>query len=80
MKNQFCKIFEVQEHQVLYRNSSNDDGDEAIIITTQIEGLEMSATMTGFEANNTTSDEQFQKIDQQKAESFFNSMYQLTQE
>lgn len=80
MKNQFCKIFEVQEHQVLYRNSSNDEGEEAIIITTQIDGLEMSATMTGFEANNTTADEQFQKINQQKAESFFNSMYQLTQE
>ncbi|MCK8143171.1 hypothetical protein MW871_14875 [Flavobacterium sp. I-SCBP12n] len=80
MAQKFCKLFEVQEHQVLFRNSTNDDGEEAIIMTTQIEGLEMSATMTGFEENNTTADEQFEKIDQLKADSFFISMSNLTQE
>lgn len=80
MKNQFCKIFEVQDHQVLYRISTNDEGEEAIIMTTQIDDLEMSASITGFKENNSTAEEQFEKIDQQKAENFFNSMYNLTQE
>lgn len=80
MAQQFCKLFEVQEHQVLYRTSITDEGDESIVITTVIEGLDMSATMTGFEKNNTTADAQLENVDQEKAEAFFNSMYKLTQE
>lgn len=80
MKNQFCKIFEVQGHQVLYRRDTNDEGDEAITMTTLIDGLFMSANMSGFEKNNTTAEEQFKKVDQEKAESFFKTMKDLTEQ
>lgn len=80
MSNQFCKIFEVQDHQVLMRLGTNDDDEEAIILTTQIDDLEMSASITGFNQNLTNREEQFLKLGQEYAEHFFQSMYNLTQE
>ncbi|GIZ10010.1 hypothetical protein [Flavobacterium sp. UMI-01] len=79
MANQFCKILEVQDHQVLIRIGTNDDNEEAIILTTQIDGLEMTAFITEFKKNKTTPEEQFSKLGQEYAEHFFKSMYNLTQ-
>jgi len=80
MAQKFCKIFEVEDHQVLYQIGTDNEGEPAIIMTTHIDGLIMSASMTGFETNNTTAEEQFEKVDQNYAVSFFTNMYNLTQE
>jgi hypothetical protein len=78
MAIKFCKIFEVEEHQVLYRVSKNEESEEEIIIiTTVVEDMEMSAKISGFEENNTTADIQFEKMNQDTAESFFNTMLNL---
>ena len=80
MIQKFCKILEVQGHQVLIRTTTNEEGEEAIVITTVLEGMEMSASITGFEKNNETIESKFEKTGQKNAEAFFQSMYNLTQE
>ena len=79
MAQKFCKIFEVEEHQVLYQITEDDESNECIETTTIIDDLRMSIKMSGFEKNNTTADIQFEKINQAFAESFFQAMKNLTQ-
>lgn len=79
MAQKFCKIFEVEEHQVLYQITEDDDGIENIETTTIIDDVRMSTKMSGFEKNNTTADIQFEKINQAFAESFFEAMKKLIQ-
>ncbi|WP_126766871.1 hypothetical protein [Flavobacterium sp. RSP46] len=79
MAQKFCKIFEVEEHQVLYQITEDDESNECIETTTIIDDLRMSTKMSGFEKNNTTADIQFEKINQAFAESFFQAMKNLTQ-
>lgn len=78
MPQKFCKIFEVENHQVLYQITENDEEEEVIETTTIIEGLRMTSKMSGFEKNNTTADIQFEKVNQAFAESFFQAMKNLT--
>jgi hypothetical protein len=78
MSKKFCKIFEVEDHQVLYRISLDEESEEEIIMTTHIEGVEMTMKVGGFEKNNTTADIQFERIDQAYAEKFYKSMNNLT--
>lgn len=80
MAQKFCKIFEVEDHQVLYQITEDEDGNEQIETTTIIDGLRATTKMSGFEENNTTADIQFDKINQAFAESFFQTMKQLIQE
>lgn len=79
MAQKFCKIFEVEEHQVLYQIIEDDDDIEKIEATTIIDDIRMSIKMSGFEENNTTADIQFERINQAFAESFFQAMKNLTQ-
>jgi len=79
MAQKFCKIFEVEEHQVLYQIIEDDDGIEKIETTTIIDDHRMSTKMAGFEKNKTTADIQFEKINQAFAESFFQAMKNLIQ-
>lgn len=79
MAQKFCKIFEVEEHQVLYQIIEDDDDIEKIEATTIIDDHRMSTKMSGFEKNNTTADIQFEKINQAIAESFFQAMKNLIQ-
>ena len=80
MNNQFCKVFDVKGHQVLYRTGTDDDGDDALITTTFIDGLYFTTTITGFEENKTTAQERLKNVDQAIAESFFEAMENLTGE
>lgn len=77
MSKKFCKIFEVEDHQVLYQIIEDDDGIEKIETTTIIDDIRMSSKMSGFEKNNTTADIQFETINQAFAESFFQAMKNL---
>lgn len=78
MSKKFCKIFEVEDHQVLYRISLDEESEEEIVMTTHIEGVHMTLKAGGFEKNNTTADIQFERIDQAMAEKFYKSMNNLT--
>lgn len=78
MLKKFCKIFEVEDNQVLYQISLDEESEEEIVMTTRIEGVHMSLKAGGFEKNNTTADIQFERIDQAMAEKFYKSMNNLT--
>lgn len=77
MSKKFCKIFEVEDHQVLYRISLDEESEEEIVITTHIECVYMSLKAGDFEKNNTTADNEFERIDQAMAEKFYKSMKNL---
>ena len=79
MAQKFCKIFEVEDHQVLYQITENDDEQEVIETTTIINDVRLTTKMSGFEENNTTADIQFERITQAYADSFFESMKNLIQ-
>ena len=78
MSKKFCKIFEVEDNQVLYQISLDEESEEEIVMTTRIEGVHMSLKARGFEKNNTTADIQFERIDQAMAEKFYKSMNNLS--
>lgn len=75
--NQFAKLFEVKEHQVLITLKYSEETEEDFLkVETQIGGVTASIQLEGFKTEASAKDG-LEKYNQEKAEEFFDAMNQL---
>lgn len=79
MENAFCRLFEVQDHQILFQLKKDDDIEdpEIIVITSRLNGVIVETSISGFKSSNGAKDA-LVKITQQHAEKWFNEFKNLT--
>lgn len=76
--DRFCKVFEVQDHQVLAIIDYDEETERHYLqLETRIEGLAASIKLEDFEGNRSSAVEALEKLDQSKAEDFFIAMNDL---
>lgn len=66
MKN-WCKIIELENHDVLLQRLSNNKDDEHIKVTIKTDGLTASYNL-GYGEDEARADEAYQEIDKEKAQ------------
>jgi hypothetical protein len=76
-KNAFCKLFEVDGYQVLYRLHINTENDNEVelVISTFIDGVELSSKLSGFE--DSTAEKALESVGAEQALKFFEAMKAL---
>ncbi|UAB85005.1 hypothetical protein INR75_02950 [Zunongwangia sp. SCSIO 43204] len=72
--NHFCKIYSIDDNQILVQLKLNDDGDLGISQVTKINGCFVEALIDGFEENGTTAEKQFKKYTINQAGNFLTAM------
>lgn len=76
MKNQFAKLFDLEDHQVLITKDEDEDAKEfSITQTTQIDGCDPSASL--FFTNQDIRDSAFDSYNKEAAQRFLDSMIEL---
>ena len=75
MNKNWCKIVELEEHDVLVQRRSNDDDGEHIKVSIAMDGMHLSLKLTGENSDDADAMyEKFSKVDAEKIVESFKAM------